>query len=162
MQTKSEKKGKKGGGNRRTNTLEGSRGLCAWTVNVAEERDVEALRGLPHVRAVHEERLYAPQLYASRAALNVPAAWRALNVTAADAGRGVRVALLDAGAYVQHEMFAGTNATWPSDIPRPGRGDTSNTNAKVPVSRLYADPDVPPYAGDNMSYPSPHASTHGI
>ena len=131
-------------------------------MNVAEGQDARVLRRLPHVRAVYEDRRYTPQLYASRDVLNVSGACRLANVTAAAAGRGVRVAMLDAGAYVRHEMFAGPNASWPPDIPRPGRGDTTNTNAKVPVSRLYDDPDVPPYSGDNMSYPSLHSSTHGI
>lgn len=132
-------------------------------MDVAEGQDAGVLRRLPHVRAVYEDRVYTPQLYASRDVLNVTGAYRVANVTAAaDAGRGVRIAVLDAGVFVKHEMFAGANATWPQDIPSPGRGDTTNTNAKVPVSRLYADPDMPPYSGDNMSYPSQHSSTHGI
>lgn len=135
----------------------------ATTVEVPDGVGASALLAIPHVRSVHKDRLYEPRLFASRDVLNATGAYARLGAAQlTDAGKGVRVALLDAGVYIKHAMFNDTNMSWPDDVPAPGRGDTTNTNAKVPVSRLYEDPEMPPYSGDSKSYPAWYASMHGI
>eukprot|EP00727_Mastigamoeba_balamuthi_P001214 m51a1_g1109 hypothetical protein (1086) ;mRNA; f:136426-140403 len=121
------------------------------------------IRSHPDVLAVWPERSYAPDLYASLPQIGAPAAWS----SAALAGRGrpgegVKIAVPDWGTHKDVAMMSGAGFSWPADIPAPGLGDTTNTNAKLVVSRAFFNPMSPPSPLDNRTFPGAPAKSHGV
>jgi hypothetical protein len=62
------------------------------------EGEIEALRRLPGVKAVHRDYARYPQLYTSTHLINAPAVWSMLGGQA-DAGRGIKLASMDGGVH---------------------------------------------------------------
>eukprot|EP00727_Mastigamoeba_balamuthi_P000565 m51a1_g10505 hypothetical protein (1148) ;mRNA; r:152225-157758 len=139
--------------------------LNAVAVNVPSGTDdvghvVERMRSLPGVVNAWPDAQHRQTLFASGPLVGLPAAWGEL--LPRRAGEGVKVAVVDGGTSKDVPMMSGAGFAWPHDIPAPGRGETDNCNAKLVVSRFYADPDDPPAADSAHSWPGPRDSSHGV
>ncbi|MFN8498215.1 MAG: S8 family serine peptidase [Anaerolineae bacterium] len=126
----------------------------------------KAVRKLPNVAAVSPERAYHLDLFSSVNWIGAPTMWASLGGEA-NAGAGVKAAVIDGGIYVRYEgsnyvgnaCFTDTGYTAPPGYPK---GDTRFTNNKVIVSRAYFRPEDPPVPGDNLPIPGvPEATNHG-
>ena len=137
----------------------------AVRMNVAQAAKVRRMQG---VRAVVPDVPYRPSMYATPAQLNAPALWAQLGGQA-NAGRGIKVAIIDSGVYVTKDAagnyagnpcFDDTGYRMPRGYPK---GDTRFTNAKVIVARAYFRPPpfAPPTAGNDTPIQGPGASPHG-
>lgn len=135
-----------------------------WALNglavrlpAGSDDDLTALRAIPGVRAVFEEVTYHPALFSSLEMIGAPALWAQLGGQA-QAGQGVRIAVLDNGIDIDHPMLAPTGFTFPEGFPL---GDERFTTAKVIAARAYFRPTDPPLAGEDTPLPGPGASRHG-
>lgn len=137
--------------------------LNAVVINVPDTEAKYAERILskvPGVVSVSEVRYFKTNLHTSREAINALAAWKALNSTEKDAGRGIKIAVVDTGIYTPNALFNDINMEYPIDGGYP-LGEVENCNKKVIASRLYLDPNGTIASYDNHSYPSEEASAHG-
>lgn len=138
--------------------------LNAITIKVPDAEANYAKRvisRMPGVVSVFEDQKFSLKLHTSYKAINAADAWSALNSTERDAGRGVKIAIVDTGVYTKNSMFSDDGMELPEGSYYP-QGQTSNTNKKVIVSRIFVDPDDPPNAYDTNTYPSTSSSMHGI
>ena len=135
----------------------------AVRMNAAQAAKVRRMKG---VRAVTPDIPYRPMMYATPAQIGAPALWEQLGGQA-NAGRGVKVAIIDSGVYVTKDAagnyagnpcFNDAGYTMPSGYPK---GDTRFTNNKVIVARAYFRPSDPPAAGNDTPIPGPGGSSHG-
>lgn len=114
-----------------------------------------AVRRLPGVAAVTREERVLPLMDTSLDQIHAPAAWADARVGGrAGAGRGVRIAVIDAGLSAGHPFFADAGFQAPEGFPRASLtvGDVSCgysaedaarfTNQKVIVARSYVNPDA--------------------
>jgi minor extracellular serine protease Vpr len=124
------------------------------------------VRKLKGVRAVTPDVPYHMNMYATPAQIGAPALWAAVGGQS-NAGRGIKVAVIDSGIYVTKDAagnyagnpcFDDTGYTMPRGYPK---GDTRFTNKKVIVARAYFRPSDPPSAGNNTPIQGPGASPHG-
>ncbi len=121
------------------------------------------LEGMSEVKAVYSDRAYYPQLYASRKVINASVLWHhPLVGSYINAGRGVKIAIMDGGIHHQAPMFDGRDFSFPPDLPAPGLGDARNNNGKIIVSRAYFRADDPPEAGDGNVWPGENGTSHGV
>eukprot|EP00727_Mastigamoeba_balamuthi_P000557 m51a1_g10499 putative peptidase s8 and s53 subtilisin kexin sedolisin (1916) ;mRNA; f:103766-111067 len=139
--------------------------LNAVAVNVPAGTDdvghaVERMRSLPGVVNAWPDAQHRPDLYESLRFTGVALIPQVL--PRGEGGRGMRVAVVDGGTNRDVPMMSGAGFAWPDDIPAPGRGETDNCNAKLVVSRLYADPSDPPAEDSAHSWPGPRDSSHGV
>ena len=138
-------------------------GLSINPGNTDRNTLLQKLRSLPGVKAVYPDKAYYPNLYSSRNLINVQDLWNNPAIhSAANAGRGIKIAIMDAGIHHQAPMFSGTGFNFPPDIPAPGLGDPRNNNGKIIVSRAYFRPDDPPLEGDENVWPGEHGDSHGV
>jgi minor extracellular serine protease Vpr len=135
----------------------------AVRMNPAQAAKVRRMKG---VRAVVPDVPYRPLMYATPAQIGAPALWEQLGGQA-NAGRGVKVAVIDSGIYVTKDAagnyagnpcFNDAGYTMPSGYPK---GDTRFTNKKVIVARAYFRPSDPPAAGNDTPIQGPGGSPHG-
>ncbi len=119
--------------------------------------DAQARRvaALPDVMAVTPAEAVVPLLDTSLTQIGAPAAWADARVGGqADAGRGVRIAVIDSGLTATHPFFAAGDLVAPPGFPRATLtvGDAQCgyeaedlarfTNGKVIVARAYVNPEV--------------------
>ncbi len=102
----------------------------------AEASRVPELQALPGVAAVIPLRRYRPQLNKAVPLLNGPAAWQALGGEQ-NAGRGVKIAIIDSGIDQNHAAFQDNSVSTPPGFPICSGGDCAFTNSKVIVARSY-------------------------
>lgn len=122
----------------------GSASLLLNAVFVAAAPDrVAEMRGLPGVLAVLPQRLYKPALNRATTLINGPAAWQ-LAGGFANAGKGMKIAIIDTGVDQTHPALQDPALPMPPgfpkcDAPPPGQtyNDCSFTNSKVIVARSY-------------------------
>jgi minor extracellular serine protease Vpr len=98
--------------------------------------EAAALRGSRGIRYIQE---MAPlRLHANRAMelIRAPAAW-ANNGGTGEAGRGVRIGIIDTGIDQNHPAFQDNSATVPDGFPKCQGDDCNYTNRKVIVARSY-------------------------
>jgi minor extracellular serine protease Vpr len=122
----------------------------ASNVLVVRIPDAQAsqLASIPGVSGVYRERTFHLLLDHALPLHHVPDAWA--QVGAANAGAGIRIAIIDTGIDVGHPGFLDTGFTAPSTFPKGTAGYTAYTNNKVIVARSYAsrfaatDPDPSP------------------
>jgi subtilisin family serine protease len=129
----------------------------------AQAANVRRMKG---VRAVTPDVPYRPSMYATPAQIGAPALWGQVGGQA-NAGRGIKVAIIDSGVYVTKDAsgsyagnpcFNDVGYTMPAGYPK---GDTRFTNAKVIAARAYFRPSDPPAAGNDTPIQGPGASPHG-
>jgi subtilisin family serine protease len=124
------------------------------------------VRRMKGVRAVTPDVPYRPLMYATPAQIGAPALWEQLGGQA-NAGWGIKVAVIDSGIYVTKDAvgnyagnpcFNDAGYTMPRGYPK---GDTRFTNNKVIVARAYFRPTDPPAAGNGTPIQGPGGSPHG-
>jgi subtilisin family serine protease len=135
----------------------------AVRMNRAQAAKVRRMKG---VRAVTPDIPYRMNMYATPAQIGAPALWEQVGGQA-NAGRGIKVAIIDSGVYVTRDAsgnyagnpcFSDAGYTMPAGYPK---GDTRFTNNKVIVARAYFRPSDPPTAGNDTPIQGPGASPHG-
>jgi subtilisin family serine protease len=135
----------------------------AVRMSKAQAAKVRRMKG---VLAVTPDVPYRPLMYATPAQIGAPALWAQLGGQA-NAGRGVKVAVIDSGVYVTKDAagnytgnpcFNDAGYTMPRGYPK---GDTRFTNAKVIAARAYFRPADPPAAGNDTPVQGPGGSPHG-
>jgi subtilisin family serine protease len=124
------------------------------------------VRRMKGVRAVTPDIPYRPMMYATPAQIGATEFWNQVGGQA-NAGRGIKVAIIDSGVYVTRDAagnyagnpcFNDTGYTMPAGYPK---GDTRFTNAKVIAARAYFRPTDPPAAGNATPIQGPGGSPHG-
>ena len=123
----------------------------------AKAQAVATLRSLPGVSAVYEETAFRPALYSSVPAIGAPALWDGLGGMA-NAGAGVKIAVLDSGIDTAHPMFSEAAFSYPAGFPK---GDTRYATPKVIAARAYFRPANPPLSGEETPRPGLLGSGHG-
>jgi uncharacterized protein (TIGR03437 family) len=109
--------------------------LNAIFVEASPDRVAE-LRAFPGVKAVAPLHRFRMHLDKAEALANVPAAWQAMGGTA-NAGAGVKVAIIDGGIDQAHAAFQDSSLTPPAGFPKCAGSDCAFTNSKVIVARSY-------------------------
>jgi subtilisin family serine protease len=109
-------------------------------VEVAGNRDVESvLASVPGVKKVYEHELYYAKTDQSLDLINAPDVWEALGGQS-EAGKGVKVAVIDGGINSRHPMFAAEGHERPADVPNDDYCsvvDPGFCNGKLAVARYY-------------------------
>jgi subtilisin family serine protease len=135
----------------------------AVRMSKAQAAKVRRMKG---VRAVTPDIPYRPMMYATPAQIGATEFWNQVGGQA-NAGRGIKVAIIDSGVYVTKDAagnyagnpcFDDTGYTMPNGYPK---GDTRFTNAKVIAARAYFRPTDPPTAGNDTPIQGPGGSPHG-
>ncbi len=88
---------------------------------------------VPGVRAVRPTRTFRLLLDGAVPLINAIPAWSLLNGDQ-NAGKGMRIAVIDTGVDINHPMLQDPSLTAPAGFPR---GDAQLTNGKVIVARNY-------------------------
>jgi len=112
--------------------------INALFVNGPGER-IDDLRSVPGVVSVAPMRRFKPSLNRATVAMNAPAAWTALGGVA-NAGKGIKIGIIDTGIDQTHPAFQDSSLTPPSGYPICTNGhpeDCAYTNNKVIVARSY-------------------------
>ena len=97
------------------------------------------LAAIPGVSAVRPMRRFKPSMNAANQLIQAPAAWAALGGVS-NAGKGIKIGIIDSGVDQTHPAFANSDLSVPSGFPLCTRGhseDCSYTNRKVIVARSY-------------------------
>jgi subtilisin family serine protease len=124
------------------------------------------VRRMKGVRAVTPDIPYRPMMYATPTQIGATEFWNQVGGQA-NAGRGIKVAIIDSGVYVTKDAagnyagnpcFDDAGYTMPRGYPK---GDTRFTNAKVIAARAYFRPTDPPAAGNDTPIQGPGGSPHG-
>ncbi|HEY4258705.1 MAG TPA: S8 family serine peptidase, partial [Schlesneria sp.] len=112
--------------------------LNAVFVNAPASRLAE-LQALPGVVGVRPMRRFKPVLNRATQLMNAPAAWTALGGVS-NAGKGIKIAIIDSGIDQTHPAFQDSSLTMPTGFPICTNGhpeDCAFTNTKVIVARSY-------------------------
>jgi subtilisin family serine protease len=124
------------------------------------------VRRMNGVRAVTPDIPYRPMMYATPAQIGARDLWAQVGGQA-NAGAGIKVAVIDSGIYVTKDAagnytgnpcFNDVGYTAPAGYPK---GDTRFTNNKVIAARAYFRPTDPPAAGNDTPVQGPGGSPHG-
>jgi uncharacterized protein (TIGR03437 family) len=112
--------------------------LNAIFVNAPADRVAE-LAALPGVIGVRPMRRFKLALNKATQLMNAPAAWSALG-GASNAGKGIKIAIIDSGIDQTHPAFQDSSLSAPTGFPICTTGhseDCAFTNGKVIVARSY-------------------------
>jgi subtilisin family serine protease len=128
--------------------------------------NAEKVRSMPGVRGVTPDVAYHADMFSTPGQIGAPALWNAVGGQA-NAGSGVKVAIIDSGIFVRRAAdgsYAGnacfTDAGYQAPRGYP-KGDTRFTNNKVIVARSFFRPDDPPTAGNDTPIQGPGDTPHG-
>ena len=105
---------------------------------------VNALASMPGVLKVFPDQMHSVTMDASLPLINAAAMWGVLGGKS-DAGKGIKVAVVDTGLRIANPMFAGTDFTMPAGYPKgfcasnPADPDFQCNN-KVIAARSFPDP----------------------
>jgi uncharacterized protein (TIGR03437 family) len=100
---------------------------------------LDELKAIPGVAAVRPVRRYKANLNKATQLMNAPAAWNAVGGQG-NAGKGIKIAILDSGIDQTHPAFQDSSLSPPSGFPICTNGhpeDCAYTNSKVIVARSY-------------------------
>jgi subtilisin family serine protease len=130
--------------------------------------EAAAVRRMPGVRGVTPDVSYQLDMFSTPAQIGAPALWNAVGGQA-NAGAGVKVAIIDSGIFVRTNpdgSYGGNPCFNDAGYPQPPKGfpkgDTRFTNRKVLVARSYFRPGDPPIAGEDTAIQGTNAaSSHG-
>ncbi len=138
------------------------------------EAQAEAVAGLPGVLAVHEAERIELRMDAANPLVGAPAAWEDPRIGGqADAGRGVRIAIIDSGIAADHPLFDDAGFEAPEGYPQAsvtvgderrelnGQELERSTSAKVIAARYYVNPEAFEADPDTPRDPRPIFSGHG-
>ena len=105
---------------------------------IAPASRLDELKSIPGVAAVRPMRRFKASLNRATQLLNAPLAWNALG-GAANAGKGIKIGIIDSGIDQTHPAFQDSTLTMPAGYPIcSGSPDAcSYTNSKVIVARSY-------------------------
>jgi len=112
--------------------------INALFVTVTPDRLAE-LQGLPGVLGVRPMRRAKPTMNKAVQVMNAPAAWNLVGGQS-NAGKGIKIAILDTGIDQTHPAFQDSSLTAPAGFPKCTTGhpeDCAYTNSKVIVARSY-------------------------
>jgi minor extracellular serine protease Vpr len=87
----------------------------------------------PYVKSIEYTTLYRPTMSESYKHINATGAWSDAGGRS-DAGRGIKVGIIDSGIDQDHPFFDPTGFSYPAGFPK---GDTDYTTAKVIVARVF-------------------------
>jgi 2',3'-cyclic-nucleotide 2'-phosphodiesterase (5'-nucleotidase family)/subtilisin family serine protease len=119
---------------------------------------LKRLARLPGVKAIYPEQEYGVDLDVSHDYMGSSAMWDAAGGQA-NAGAGIKVAVLDTGIDEEHPFFDPTGFTYPPGFPK---GDSRYTTEKVIAARGYYRADDPPANPGPTDYDSHGTGTSGI
>ena len=111
------------------------------------------LTSLPGVETVYPSVRYRPQLDRGPSQIGAPALW---GTGLANAGQGMKIAIIDEGIDQTHPFFAPAGYTMPAGYPK---GQTAYTTAKVIVARAFP-PASPTWKNASKPF-DPELSSHG-
>jgi minor extracellular serine protease Vpr len=126
----------------------------------ATDEDLAWLRTQPGVTAADFTPAVHPHLDTAANLISAPAVWNSLGGSL-QAGRGIRIAIIDSGIDQTHPMFADSGFTAPGGFPRADKASNlAFTNNKVIVARNY----VCPVSGNcpNSSGPNDLNASDGV
>ena len=105
---------------------------------IAPASRLDELKSIPGVAAVRPMRRFKVLLNRATQLMNAPLAWNALG-GAANAGKGIKIGILDTGIDQTHPAFQDSTLSMPAGFPIcSGSADACNyTNSKVIVARSY-------------------------
>jgi len=107
-------------------------------VTVTPDRLAE-IQAIPGVAGVRPMRRYKSSLNKATQLMNAPAAWNLVGGQN-NAGKGMKIAIIDTGIDQNHPAFQDSSLTPPSGFPKCTNGhpeDCAYTNSKVIVARSY-------------------------
>lgn len=120
---------------------------------VGQGLTLEQLAAMPGVKSVYPETMYQSTMDASHEVINSAAMWEAV-AGMENAGRGIRVAVVDSGIRPENPMFAGEGFSKPTaNMPTDdycSSVDTSFCNDKLIVAR-WSQPTFPVCADEHLS-----------
>ncbi|UCF36159.1 MAG: S8 family serine peptidase, partial [Acidobacteriota bacterium] len=116
----------------------GARTLLLNTVFVkATEQEIRLIEQDPEVRQVYESQLSVPLLDSAVEMVNSSTLWEALGGFE-EAGKGVKIGIIDSGINPDHEMFDGSGLTTPAGYPKSNTpAGLAFTSSKIVVARSY-------------------------
>ena len=105
---------------------------------IAPASRLDELKSIPGVAAVRPMRRFKASLNKATQLMNAPLAWNALG-GAANAGKGIKIGIIDSGIDQTHPAFQDSTLSMPAGYPIcSGSADAcSYTNSKVIVARSY-------------------------
>ena len=126
----------------------------ALIVNIPDEKAAR-LQSVPGVVHVYPVRRFKLSLDHALPLHHVPEAWQQVGL--ANAGAGMKIAMIDTGIDIQHPGFQDPSLAVPSGFPRVNAdSDIAFTNNKVIVARSYTSllekPDTDPSARDRVGH----------
>ncbi len=93
----------------------------------------DQIRSMPEVLAVASNRKYKLYLNHSHQIMKIPSAWEMYSGEE-NAGRGVKIGVIDTGVDHTHVMFEDAGFTYPEGYPL---GDSNFTNQKIIAARVF-------------------------
>ncbi|MBN1877607.1 MAG: S8 family serine peptidase [Anaerolineae bacterium] len=132
-----------------------------FVVNLPEADETAAfwLRQLPGVKGVFRQKVYTPDMYASLPLINAETLWGQVGGQP-EAGKGVKVAVIDSGIYITNTCFDPTGYIYPEGFPKMDTDKPAATSEKVIAARAYFRDDEPPREGDEGTWAGTHGSSH--
>jgi len=99
---------------------------------------VEQVAALPGVKRVRKARIYQTHLDHALPLHHVPDAWAVVGGIA-NAGRGIKIGMIDSGIDITHPGMQDSSTQMPAGFPKVNAdSDVAFTNSKVIVARSYA------------------------
>jgi subtilisin family serine protease len=128
-----------------------------------EDDAMKQISNIQGVRNVYKVKTYYKSMYASLPLISAPFVWNHGAIGGVEnAGKGIKIAIMDEGVHKDAPMFDGTGFSYPVDYPFGGIGLKSNNNGKIIASRFYYRADDPPAAGDADPWPGAEGGSHGV
>src|SRR6478609_5006094 len=130
------------------------------------KKQAALVRNMKGVKAVTPDIPYRLDMFATPAQIGAPTLWGQVGGQA-NAGAGVKVAIIDSGIFVRYDdqghytgnpCFDDSGYSSPKGYPK---GDKKFTNNKVLVARKYFRPGDPPTEGNDTAIQGPGGSPHG-